>query len=113
MMLAFSVNVKAENEEPKYIIEYAYANANDTLRVISLKLDNNFCCYYDIELKASDTKNDVCYIRDKKTGVLLGTLFGKPTKEFLLFIYENHLKNAFTPEQMAQLVEMQKTIIKN
>jgi hypothetical protein len=113
MMLAFSVNVKAENEEPKYIIEYSYVNANDTLRVTNLKADANFCCYYDIEMKASDSKSDVCYIRDKKTGVLLGTLYGKPTKDFLLFIYENNLKNTYTPEQMAQLIEMQKVVIKN
>jgi hypothetical protein len=113
VMLAFSVNVKAENEDPKYIIEYSYVNANDTLRITNLKSDANFCCYYDIEMKASESKSDVCYIKDKKTGVLLGTLYGKPTKEFLLFIYEKQLKNAFTPEQMAQLVEMQKITIKD
>lgn len=113
VMLAFSVNVKAENEDPKYIIEYSYVNANDTLRITNLKADANFCCYYDIEMKASESKSDVCYIKDKKTGVLLGTLYGKPTKEFLLFIYEKQLKYAFTPEQMAQLVEMQKITIKD
>jgi hypothetical protein len=43
----------------------------------------------------------------------LGTLYGKPTKDFLLFIYENNLKNTYTPEQMAQLIEMQKVVIKN
>ena len=113
MMLAFSVNVKAENEEPKYIIEYSYVNANDTLNVSKLKADDNFCCYYNIEMKASNLKSDVCYIRDKETGALLGTLFGKPTKEFLLFIYEKQLKNAYTPEQLAQIVELQKVIIQD
>jgi hypothetical protein len=113
MLLAFSVNVKAENEEPKYIIEYEYSNASDTLRVANLKADVNFCCYYDIVMKANNTDSDVCYIKDKKTGVLLGTLYGKPTKEFLLLVYEKNLKNAYTPEQMAQLVELQKIRIQN
>lgn len=113
VMLAFSVNVKAENEEPKYIIEYSYVNASDTLNVSKLKADDNFCCYYNIEMKASSVKSDICYIKDKQTGALLGTLYGKPTKEFLLFIYEKQLKNAFTPEQMAQLVELQKVAIQN
>lgn len=113
VMLAFSVNVKAENEEPKYIIEYSYVNPSDTLNVYKLKTDDNFCCYYDIEMKVSDVKSDVCYIRDKKTGALLGTLYGKPTKDFLLLIYEKQLKNAYTPEQLAQLVEMQKVTIQD
>ena len=110
-LLAFSLivlNLSAKETEPKLILEYNYGCTCDTMRVVALKDDPNFCCYYEIQAKPNSASEDICYIRDKETGVLLGTIYGKPTKEFLLYIYNTQLKNGFSRKDMLKLAELQK-----
>jgi hypothetical protein len=108
MLLAFSVEVNAKNEEPKLLLEYNYGCTCDTSRVLNMKADPNFCCYFDIECKANNSSEDICYIRDRETGILLGTIYGKPTKEFLLYIYNNQLQYIYQTDQIAKLVAMER-----
>ena len=108
MLLAFSLEVSAKNEEPKLLLEYNYGCTCDTSRVLNMKADPNFCCYFDIECKANNSSEDICYIRDKETGVLLGTIYGKPTKEFLLYIYNNQLQYIYETDQIAKLIAMER-----
>ena len=110
-LLAFSLmvlNLSAKETEPKLILEYNYGCTCDTMRVVALKDDPNFCCYYEIQAKPNSASEDICYIRDKETGALLGTIYGKPSKEFLLHIYETHLKNRFTEVELLKLAQLQK-----
>ena len=109
--LAFSLlvlNLNAKETEPKFILEYNYGSTCDTMRMVTLKDDPNFCCYYKIQAKSNGTSEDIYYIRDKETGVLLGTIYGKPTKEFLLYIYDTQLKNGFSRKDILKLAELQK-----
>ena len=106
MLIAFGVNAK--NTEPKLLLEYNYGCTCDTTRVLQMKQDINFCCYYEVSIKANTSSEDICYVRDKETGVLLGTIYGKPTKEFLLLIYEKNLKHLYTTDQINKLVELQR-----
>jgi len=107
-LLAFSIKANAKNEEPRLLLEYNYGCTCDTSRVLNMKADPNFCCYYDIECKANKSSEDICYIRDRETGILLGTIYGKPTKEFLLHIYEINLKHMYTDNHIKKLIEAQK-----
>lgn len=108
-LIAFSVGAK--DNEPKYVVEYNYGCTCDTNKVTHLKQDIDFCCYYEIELKPNNANEDVCYIKDKETGALLGTIYGKPTKEFLVYIYNEHLKNGFSKNDLYKLATIQKETI--
>lgn len=107
-LLAFSINVNAKNGEPKLLLEYNYGCTCDTSRVLNMKSDAGFCCYFDIEVKANTSSEDICYIRDRESGVLLGTIYGKPTKEFLLHIYQTNLKYLYADNQIKKLIDMQR-----
>jgi hypothetical protein len=107
-LLAFSIQANAKSDEPKLLLEYNYGCTCDTSRVLNMKSDADFCCYFDIEVKANNSSEDICYIRDRETGVLLGTIYGKPTKEFLLHIYQTNLKFLYTDNQIKKLIELQR-----
>ena len=110
-ILAFThivFNVSAKDTDPKFVIEYNYGRTCDTTKVTHLKNDPNFCCYFEIETKPNNANEDICYVRDKETGALLGTIYGKPSKEFSLYIYETHLKNRFAEAELTKLAQLQK-----
>ena len=70
---------KAEGNPP-LTIEYKYKSTSDTTYCSNLKLDNNFCCNSSL----SETNDNTMLIKHTKTGVVLGTFYGKPSKSFIM-----------------------------
>jgi hypothetical protein len=76
--------VKAESK-PIITIECKYLNASDTTHFVYLKNDSEFCCNF-ILTTSLDYSEEVTLIKHTKTGVVLGTFYGKPSKEFIMDI---------------------------
>jgi hypothetical protein len=76
--------VKAESI-PIITIECKYSSASDTTHFTNLKNDNEFCCNF-ILTTSLDYCENVTLIKHTKTGVVLGTFYGKPSKEFIMEI---------------------------
>jgi len=76
--------VKAET--PSITIEYRYKNVSDTTHFYNMKSDNEFCCNFVIKSTPSDSNENITLIKHTKTGVVLGTIYGKPSKEFIIDI---------------------------
>ena len=74
---------KAEGNPP-LTIEYKYKSVSDTTYCSNLKLDNNFCCNFIITSSPSQTNDNIMLIKHTKTGVVLGTFYGKPSKSFIM-----------------------------
>lgn len=88
IVLSFSV-VKAET--PVITLEYKYSNPIDTLHFENMKSDNDFCCNFVItSTEADSTNSDVVLLRHTETGVVLGKIYGKPTKQFILQICQTY-----------------------
>jgi hypothetical protein len=69
---------------PPLTIEYKYKSTSDTTYCSSLKSDNNFCCNFIITSTPSETNDNMMIIKHTKTGVVLGTFYGKPSKIFIM-----------------------------
>ena len=76
----------AKAETPIITIEYKYKNASDTTHFVNMKSDNEFCCNFIIKSTPSDSNENVTLLKHTKTGVILGTFYGKPSKEFIMEI---------------------------
>lgn len=85
IILTGSQFVKADNT-PSITIEYKYKNASDTTHFVNMKSDNEFCCNFIITSTPSDSNENVTLLRHTKTGIVLGTFYGKPSKEFIMDI---------------------------
>jgi hypothetical protein len=85
IILTGSQFVKADNT-PAITIEYKYKNLSDTTYFTNLKSDNDFCCNFLITSNLSDSNENVTLLRHTKTGVVLGTFYGRPSKEFIMDI---------------------------
>jgi hypothetical protein len=83
LILGFQL-VKAESI-PIITIECKYSSASDTTHFTNLKNDNEFCCNF-ILTTSLDYCENVTLIKHTKTGVVLGTFYGKPSKEFIMEI---------------------------
>jgi hypothetical protein len=83
LILGFQI-VKAET--PIITIEYKYKNASDTTHFVNMKSDNEFCCNFIITSTPADSSGNVTLLRHTKTGVVLGTFYGRPSKEFIMDI---------------------------
>jgi hypothetical protein len=51
-----------------------------------MKSDNEFCCNFIITSTPADSIGNVTLLRHTKTGVVLGTFYGRPSKEFIMEI---------------------------
>jgi hypothetical protein len=85
IILTGSQLVKAENT-PSITIEYKYKNSSDTTHFVSMRSDNEFCCNFVIIASRSENDENVTLIKHTKTGVILGTIYGKPSKKFIMDI---------------------------
>lgn len=100
--------VKAET--PVLTIEYKYSNAVDTVHFQKMKLDNEFCCNFVVISTPGDTTTqDMTILKHTQTGVTLGIIYGKPTKEFILQICKqyNYLDREYV-DNLALLMTKQK-----
>jgi carbonic anhydrase len=84
IILTGSQFVKADNT-PAITIEFKYVNASDTTHFVKLKSDNEFCCNF-IVTSSFNSKEDVTLLKHTKTGIVLGTFYGRPSKEFIMDI---------------------------
>jgi hypothetical protein len=76
--------VKAETL-PAITIECKYVNVSDTTHFTKLKSDNEFCCNFIVTSNFNCTEN-VTLIKHTQTGVVLGTFYGRPSKELIMDI---------------------------
>jgi len=83
LILGFQI---AKAETPIITIEYKYKNVSDTTHIVSMKSDNEFCCNFIIISTPADSSGSVTLLRHTKTGVVLGTFYGRPSKEFIMEI---------------------------
>lgn len=85
IFLTISNITKADN--PILTVEYKYSSVKDTLHFQKMRMDNDFCCNFVIESTPSDSLDqDVTIIKHTESGVILGRIYGKPTKEFIIKI---------------------------
>jgi len=86
-----ATHTKPTTVEPQLVLEmglYSEQLANDT----------ELCCVYEFCLSDS-LAQDVTLVRHKATGVVLGTIYGTPNREFL-----NQLALQFTPQYIADVI---------
>jgi hypothetical protein len=76
--------VKAETL-PAITIECKYVNVSDTTHFTKLKSDNEFCCNF-IVTSSFNCDENTTLIKHTQTGVVLGTIYGTPSKEFIIDI---------------------------
>jgi hypothetical protein len=84
IILTGSQFVKADNT-PAITIECKYVNASDTTHFVKLKSDNEFCCNFIVTSILNSNEN-ITLIKHTRTGVVLGTIYGRPSKEFIMDI---------------------------
>jgi hypothetical protein len=82
LFLGFQI---AKADTPKITIECKYVNVIDSLHFTKLKSDNEFCCNF-LVTSGIDSTGNITLIKHTKTGVVLGTIYGKPSKEFIMDI---------------------------
>jgi hypothetical protein len=82
LFLGFQI---AKAETPTITIECKYVNVIDSSHFTKLKSDNEFCCNFLLTSGIDSTEN-ITLIKHTKTGVVLGTIYGKPSKEFIMDI---------------------------
>jgi len=81
----------AKADNPILTVEYKYSNVNDTTHFQKMRLDNEFCCNFIIESTPGDSlNNDVTILKHTETGVVLGKIYGKPSKDFIIKICEQY-----------------------
>ena len=87
ILIGFNV-VKAETNPP-ITIEFKYKNTSDTSVYFNkLKSDNDFCCNFVVTATPStDSTQSFTLLKHTKTGVILGTFYGTPSKEFIMDVY--------------------------
>lgn len=96
-------------ETPVLTLEYKYSNSVDTVHFQKMKLDNEFCCNFVILSTPSDTVNkDVTILKHTKTGVVLGVIHGRPTKEFILQVCKqyNYLDKEYVDKLAMQVTKL-------
>lgn len=90
-LLFLSTFQLSKAETPILTVEYKYSNVKDTLHFQSLKNDNEFCCNFVVLSTPGDSINkNVTILRHTETGVILGTIYGRPSKEFILKICQQY-----------------------
>ena len=74
--------ISKASDSPKIKIEYRYTQASDTTFISRLRSDKDFCCKFEIvSIKSDDSESSS--VIDVKTGLVLGTIYGRPSKAFL------------------------------
>jgi hypothetical protein len=86
--------VKPVNE-PALVLELVFTSSSS---IDYLSTDADLCCVYDF-CQSDSLKPGVTLVRHKQTGVVLGTIYGVPTKSFLKMLSEK-----LTPEYIANIV---------
>ena len=74
--------ISKASDSPKIKIEYRYTQSSDTTFISRLRSDKDFCCKFEIVSFKSDGSESSSVI-DVKTGLVLGTIYGRPSKAFL------------------------------
>lgn len=102
-LLAF--NIAKASDEPKLVLEYTYTNKADSVYIANnIKNDKDLCCTFTIVLTPSKTGDKQTLIKHKETGILLGTIYGTPTKEFLALIEKNYLNEQYINDIVPRMV---------
>ena len=84
VLILISIKTKA-NDETKFILEFYYGNSNNISKLFNLKDDETICCLFEFRFVRKNELNEVyALVKDKNTNIILGTLYGVPTKEFIM-----------------------------
>lgn len=71
-------------------IEYKWKSSKDTAYCDQLRQDPKLCCHFSIVASKTESSEDVVVIRHSKTGVVLGTFYGRPPKIFIIEVCEKY-----------------------
>lgn len=88
------VGVKAENK-PTLLLEVQYSDPLDVHKINVFTTDTNFCEKFDVCVKKSGDELTYTKIIHKESGLVLGEFYGTPTKEFIIYIYNNRLTPSY------------------
>ena len=94
LFLLTFIGVKANNE-PTLVLEVHYTKQSEANM---FQNDSNLCCLFD--LKTMQSGESYTRVIHKESGVVLGTFYGTPTKEFIMEIYQKQL----TPDYINYIV---------
>ena len=107
-LIAFALIVfsaSAKETEPTLVLEYYYTNKADSVYISnSIKSDESLCCSFVVVLKPSKTNGSETQIKHRETGIVLGTIYGTPTKEFLVFVQQNYLTEQYINDIVPRIV---------
>lgn len=88
ILLIVSQLTKAEGNP--LTIEYKYKAASDTSYCSILKSDPDFCCFFVVTASPSESNDNITLIKHTKTGVVLGTFYGRPSKKSIMEVCEKY-----------------------
>lgn len=104
LLTVLAFNLSRANNEPTLVLEFHNVEAT---KLNSLKTDTEFCCIF--EIKSVKSEVSVTKVIHKESGIVLGTFYGTPTKEFIMEIYKTRL----TPEYIKSVVPKLASIKEN
>lgn len=98
LTIAFLLTTQFVKADPPVItLEYKYTVAKDTTHFQSMKSDNEFCCnFVVVSTPADSAESNITLIKHTETGVVLGKIYGKPTKDFIVKVCQT---NGFLDKQ--------------
>ena len=82
ILLIVAQLVKAEGNP--LTIEYKYKTTSDTSYCSNLKSDPDFCCFFVVTYSPSESSDNITLIKHTKTGAVLGTFYGSPSKKSIM-----------------------------
>jgi hypothetical protein len=89
LLATLTFSVAQASNEPTLILEVQFKDRVEVNKIKSLENDTNLCCLFDITIKSST--DNITRVIHKETGIVLGTFYGTPSKQFLMEIYQTHL----------------------
>ena len=89
-----SLTAFAENE-PTLILEVHAKTQAELKLVTQYANDTTFCCLFDVQAELTGSEDSYTKIIHKETGIVLGTVHGTPSKQFILKIYKEFLTPAY------------------
>lgn len=82
----FLIIYSPNNDNNKFTLDVYYSENI----MITLHEDNELCCLFDFNFICN--QKDFIQIRCNETQNILGTIYGNPTKKFLIEIYKHELR---------------------
>jgi hypothetical protein len=105
-LLVLSSSIALASNEPTLVLE-VHSSKETEMRVVSDYLsDDALCCIFEVKSTLTDSTRSYTQIKHRETGVVLGTFYGTPSKDFILKIYREQFTPAYIEYVVPKIVSM-------